>query len=124
MHEMSVAIALLDRVIDEARRGGLQNVTRASVEVGALQSIEADLLREAFSAAAEGSLAHGATLEVTLGKAQARCLACGHSFRPTYRDYCCPSCGKAEVKVESGRETFLLSLSGDASDDSAIVALP
>lgn len=113
MHEMSVAIALLDRILEEAQRGGLGGVTRAKVELGALQSIEPELLREAFGAAAQGSLAQGASLELELGQARARCLACGQVFQPSFRDYSCPGCGKAEVKVESGREMYLLSLSGD-----------
>jgi hydrogenase nickel incorporation protein HypA/HybF len=117
MHEMSVAIALLDRVLDEAKKGGLQTVTRATVALGTLQSIEPDLLRDAFQAAAEGSLAQGAKLEIELQAAKARCLACGHTFEPSYRDYSCPACDKAEVKVESGRDMYLLSLSGDAADE-------
>jgi hydrogenase nickel incorporation protein HypA/HybF len=119
MHEMSVAIALLDRVLEEAAKGGLRNVTRAKVGIGALQSIEPDLLRDAFQAAAEGSSAQGAVLEVEMHPAEARCLACGHHFQPTYRDYACPACDKADIKVESGREMYLLSLSGESLDEAA-----
>lgn len=124
MHEMSVAIALLERVIEEARKGGLRNVSQVKVELGALQSIEPQLLGEAFGAAAQGSLAEGARLDFELGQARALCLACGHSFQPSYRDYCCPACGKAELKVEAGREMFLLSLSGDPLEDPVIPAVP
>lgn len=116
MHEMSVAVALLDRVLAEAALGGLRTVTQVSVELGALQSIEPDLLQEAFGAAAEGSLAQGARLDIQACEAAARCLACGQGFKPTYQSFVCPGCGKAEVKILRGKELFLLSLSGDSPE--------
>ena len=113
MHEMSVAVALLERVLAEASLGGLVTVSQVTVEVGALQSIEPDLLMEAFRAAAEGSPAQGARLDVTQAPAQALCLACGRPFEPDYRSYTCPHCGRADLKIVKGKELFLLSLCGD-----------
>ena len=119
MHEMSVAIALLERALEEAQRAGLRNVTRVQVELGALQAVEPDLLREAFSAAAIGGPAEGSLLEVTMRPAEARCQACGQAFRPTYRDYACPACGRAESQVTAGRDLLLLALSGEAEEEGA-----
>ena len=113
---MSLAVSLLERCLAEAAKGGLSSVTRLSVELGALQSIEPDLLVEAFRAAALGSVAQGAVLELRLQDAQARCEACGQAFSPTYQSYVCPQCGKAEVTILKGKEMFLLSLSGEALD--------
>jgi hydrogenase nickel incorporation protein HypA/HybF len=119
MHEMSIAVALLERVLDEAAKGGLRTVTRISVDVGALQSVEPELLAEALTAAAHGSAAQGAQLELRIRPAKALCLACGAHFQPNYRDYACPRCGKAEVQIQEGRDLFLLELSGEAAEAEA-----
>jgi hydrogenase nickel incorporation protein HypA/HybF len=119
MHEMSIAVALLERVLDEAAKGGLRTVTRVSVDVGALQSVEPELLIEAFLAAAHGSAAQGAQLNLQIRPARALCLACGADFQPNYRDYACPRCGKAEVQILEGRDLFLLDLSGEADEAEA-----
>lgn len=117
MHEMSVAVSLLERVLEEASRGGLVSVTRVNVELGTLQAIEPDLLTDAFEAAAAGSLAQGAQLLLQLRPGRALCQACGEPFDISYRDFVCPKCGKAEVQILAGKETFLLSLSGESADE-------
>jgi hydrogenase nickel incorporation protein HypA/HybF len=114
MHEMSLAVALLERVLAEAGRGGLRNVNQVNVELGALQAVEPDLLIEAFRAAALNSPAQGARLDLELRPAEASCLACAELFQPSYQDYVCPRCGQANVKILRGKEMFLLSLSGEA----------
>ena len=60
MHEMSLAVALLERVLAEADEGGLRSVNQVSVELGSLQAVEPDLLVEAFRAAALNGPAEGA----------------------------------------------------------------
>jgi hydrogenase nickel incorporation protein HypA/HybF len=116
MHEMSLAIELMDRVLDEAQRAGLSSVTRVEVSIGALQAVEPELLVEAFHAAAEGGPAEGAELKYVLEEAAARCRACGWEYAPSFTDYICPSCGQADAEVLRGRDLLLKSLSGEAPD--------
>jgi hydrogenase nickel incorporation protein HypA/HybF len=116
MHEMSLAISLLDRVLAEAGTGGLLSVSQVTVELGALQAVEPDLLAEAFRAAALNSAAEGARLDLELRPAEAACLSCGEMFQPSFQDYVCPRCGQANVKILRGKEMFLLSLSGEAKE--------
>ncbi|HXC64401.1 MAG TPA: hydrogenase maturation nickel metallochaperone HypA [bacterium] len=117
MHEMSLAVALLERVLAEAGKGGLRSVSQVTVELGSLQAIEPDLLSEAFRAAALNSVAEGARLDLQLRPAEASCRSCGQGFQPSYQDYVCPHCGQADVKILRGKEMFLLSLSGEAAED-------
>jgi hydrogenase nickel incorporation protein HypA/HybF len=121
MHEMSLAVALLERVLSEADRGGLRSVRQVSVELGSLQAVEPDLLVEAFRAAALNSAAEGASLDLKLSGAEALCQACGQRFQPNYRDYVCPGCGQADVKILRGRDLFLLSLSGESSEEAETI---
>jgi hydrogenase nickel incorporation protein HypA/HybF len=119
MHEMSLAVALLDRVLAEAAQGGLRSVHLVTVELGSLQAVEPDLLSEAFRAAALDSPAQGARLDLVLCPAEARCRGCAHLYQPSYQDYVCPRCGQADVTILRGKEMFLLSLSGEAPDQAA-----
>lgn len=116
MHEMSLAVSLLERVLDEARRAGLVKVTRVDIEIGELQGVEPDLLQEAFRAASEDGPAAGAELKAELVRARARCHACGCEFSPSFTYYVCPQCQQADAEILSGRDLLLKSLSGETPD--------
>jgi hydrogenase nickel incorporation protein HypA/HybF len=114
MHELSLAIGLLERVLDQARLGGLTSVSRIEVEIGALQAVEPELLHEAFRAVAEGGPASGAEMIHTMVPAKARCRACATEFSPSFTYYVCPQCHQADVEILAGRNLILTSLTGEA----------
>lgn len=113
MHEMSLAVSLVRRVEAEASKAQLVRVTELSVEVGELQSIEPELLVDAFRAAAQGTLAEGADLRLSPVKAEACCLVCGEVYEPAFADYQCPACGLAEPQILKGRDLVLTAVTGE-----------
>lgn len=116
MHEMNLAVTLVRRVQAEAGKAHLARVTGVELEVGALQSVEVDLLADAFRAAALGTPAEGAELRFQSVKASADCLICGESYEPTFGDYQCPACGQAEPQILSGRDLILTAVTGVLSE--------
>lgn len=65
MHELSIAISLVEAVCDELPQWG-RNVTvrRIVVRVGPLSGVVSDALAFAFDVAAEGTAIAGARLEI------------------------------------------------------------
>ena len=105
MHEYSVARALLERALAEARRRGARRVVRLSVRVGELSGVLPELLRTAYALAREGTLCHDAPLEVLPVPARWRCLGCGQAPAPggALR---CPACA-GELVLACGDELLL-----------------
>lgn len=65
MHELSIALSLVDAVCDELPRFGSGTRVRAvHVTVGALSGVVAEALSFSFEVAAEGSAIDGACLEI------------------------------------------------------------
>lgn len=66
MHEMAIAMALIDQVEQAAREQKARCIAGISVAVGRLSGVDPDALRAVFELAAEETLAAGARLEVEL----------------------------------------------------------
>jgi Zn finger protein HypA/HybF involved in hydrogenase expression len=64
MHELSIALSLLDTIADELPKLGDVRVLAARVRVGALSGVAADALSFAFDVASESSPIAGATLAI------------------------------------------------------------
>ncbi len=117
MHEMSVAVGLLERVQEEASRGGLKNVSHLKLDIGELQAVEPELLVEAFGVITEGTLADGCELEINTIHAWARCRQCGTEFKPSFMNYACSSCSQADAEIIEGKDLLLASLTGEATEE-------
>jgi hydrogenase nickel incorporation protein HypA/HybF len=105
MHEYSVARALLERALVEARQRGASRVCRLSVRIGELSGVLPELLATAYALAREGTLCHDAPLEILPAPARWRCRGCGEAPAPggVLR---CPACG-GELALASGDELLL-----------------
>ncbi|MGI9417655.1 MAG: hydrogenase/urease maturation nickel metallochaperone HypA [Geminicoccaceae bacterium] len=66
MHEASLMIGLMRQIDGIAREEGAKRVTKVKVWCGALSHMTEAHFAEHFRQAAEGTLAEGATLDVTV----------------------------------------------------------
>lgn len=114
MHEMSIAMSLLELAEAEARKNGCNRVTRVKVECGELSGIMPDSLRFCFETLVEGTRHKGALLDLVEVPLQLRCPSCGALFessRPGIALQACPVCGEiAGHNIEKGRELLLIQL--------------
>jgi len=99
MHELSIALGLIELATEEAARQGAVRVSTLYVRLGPLSGVVSDALRFSFDLAAEGTPIEGARLEIEEIPLTVRCASCGgertlailHRIR-------CPVCdGPAEV---------------------------
>ena len=109
MHELSVAMALLDRIEAVAAARGAIRVLRATIRVGPLSGVEPALLMRAFEVA---RLARAATTETLLVTATAEvrvaCAKCGCEAAASVNNLACPGCGGRCTRLLQGDELLLL----------------
>ena len=119
MHEMSIAVALLDQLEDLAREHGFARVDSVTVRAGELRGIVPEAMDVAFREAAVGGVAEGARLELEFVPAAAHCRACGHRFAPEVDFYRCDRCGQADVDLVAGMDILLTSIEARGAGEEA-----
>jgi hydrogenase nickel incorporation protein HypA/HybF len=105
MHELSIALNIVDGVLEELERQGSGQVEAVHVRVGRLSGVDKDALAFSYGIACEGTaLAHSCLLiedvEVAIF-----CPICG-TERPT-REFpllTCRECGASAERIVRGKE--------------------
>ena len=117
MHEMSIATALIEQVLEHAEKNNLSRVENVVIEVGAMQLIVSEALETAFAALVAGTPAADAVLRLEEVPIQAKCRSCSHAYHPAIDRYLCPQCGRADAEIIAGQDIILKSLSGPAREE-------
>ena len=107
MHEYGLCEDIVAAV---RRRAGGRTVSRVRVEIGARHAAFKEPMAQAFTAAASGTEAADATLEIVPVPASLRCRRCRHQAKTTDLLAVCPVCGSDEVDLDGGDELTLIEL--------------
>jgi hydrogenase nickel incorporation protein HypA/HybF len=104
MHELSIALSILDLAEEEGRdRGG--RVAAIHVKLGQLCGVVNEALMWAFEMAREGTALSEVELRIEEVPLVIHCTDCAVDQRPaTPYELRCPSCGALTNKIVSGRE--------------------
>ena len=116
MHELSIALGIVDLAAEESRRRGDSRVLAVHLKVGRLSGVVADALRNAFELAREqeSSLAN-ADLVIEDVPISAYCPKCQTEQAPDFPRLCCPVCGTATPEVLRGKELEVVALELESS---------
>jgi hydrogenase nickel incorporation protein HypA/HybF len=110
MHEVGLMTQTLDLAESIARENGATVIHRLVLRVGVFSGVDAQALRLAFDAAAAGTGAEHAMLEIEEVAARCRCVDCGNEFAPSDFVFLCPSCGALAPSLCAGDELELATL--------------
>jgi hydrogenase nickel incorporation protein HypA/HybF len=111
MHELSLALSLVEAVGDELPRLGDVRVCAVRIRVGPLSGVVREALAFAFDVAAADSSLAGARLEIEDAPLQAYCACCqAQHVLPAPNDLRCPACGASHLEITGGRELELIHL--------------
>lgn len=113
MHEMSLAEGIVQLIEETAAAQGFSRVRTVFVEIGRLSSVEPEALAFCFDAAARGTLAEAAALEIIDVPGQGVCQACGKDVTVEALYDPCPACGDWQVRVTGGTEMRVKELEVD-----------
>lgn len=111
MHELSIAISLVETAEEEIiRLGGLQ-VFAVHLKLGPLSGVVKDALLFSYEAACQGTLLEGSRLVIEETPVVVYCPQCQAEKTPAEPFYFfCPDCSSSTPEVRQGRELMLVSL--------------
>jgi len=122
MHELSIAISLIDLAIEAVEDAGLAgpvNVVR--VRVGALSGVVVEALDFAWETAAEGTMCEGARLDIERVPARVRCEVCKmETVLDEPPTFACDGCGLPTAEVTAGKEMDLMALELEDHTDQSV----
>jgi hydrogenase nickel incorporation protein HypA/HybF len=112
MHEISIAGAIIDAVLDAAKKNDAKKVEEVFLEIGELTALNPDQLKFIFETISAGTVAEGARYNIEIVKPLINCKKCSyngpieffeklHFFLPIIK---CPECGEADIDIIAGRE--------------------
>ena len=110
MHELSIASAVVDSVLEFVAERSIKRVIAVRLAVGELSHVEEEQLRFCYMAITQETPIRDSALEIESVPALVRCLHCDYSGRPKYWDDAisaapvatlqCPNCGGVVEPVE------------------------
>lgn len=112
MHEISIAGAIIDSVLDTAKKNNAARVKEVFIEVGELTALNPEQLKFIFKTITKGTIAEGAVFNIEVLKPLINCRKCSyngpidvferqHFFLPVIK---CPECGDPYIDITAGRE--------------------
>jgi hydrogenase nickel incorporation protein HypA/HybF len=118
MHELSIAVALVDLASTAAGEIGAERVRALHVRIGPLAGVVEEALTFSFELAAAGTPIEGAQLRLEHVPLVAFCPACNEEKTiATPQHLRCPACDTLTPDIRSGRQLELTALEVvDAAD--------
>ncbi len=114
MHELSIAMSLVDRACEEVERLGGARIIAVHLRVGPLAGVVEDALTFSFDVVAADSAIAGARLVVEPVPLTAWCVPCAAERAIASPQHLrCPVCGAPTPEVRHGAELELFALEVD-----------
>lgn len=104
MHELSIAMSIVDIAEQEVKKNNASKVIEIELEIGKLSGIEPYALDFAWEQAILKTVLENAERKTRYIAAMAKCQDCGHVFEiDNFYDEC-PSCQSYMKELKSGKE--------------------
>jgi hydrogenase nickel incorporation protein HypA/HybF len=110
MHEMSIAMQLVEQMLEIASQHNAATIEEVEVQLGVMREVVPEALEMAFAAASEGTIAEGARLCISEERIVAVCSVCECLFTPRQTCFLCPRCSQADARIVAGNDIILKSL--------------
>lgn len=104
MHELSIALSMIDEITEQMEHHGGGRVEIVHVPLGVLSGVDAAALRFAFEMAAAGTDLDGTQLAIESVALLVHCPVCGENHRPQLHEVLCPRCVTPAQEILAGRE--------------------
>ena len=111
MHELSIAMSLVEASCEELERQAGTRVEALHVRIGPLSGVVAGSLLSAFELASEGTPIQGARLAIEETSVRVLCPSCSQERSiESIQSFRCADCGTPAPEIVGGRELELVSL--------------
>lgn len=110
MHEMSLALSIVEQIKEVAAAEGASRILEVVIEVGSLAGVLADSLSFCLDATGSAGGLVETVFRVVEVQAAGTCMTCGTGFGAESFDACCPACGSDNISLSGGQELKIRSL--------------
>lgn len=110
MHELSIALSIVETAEEEVRKAGGQQVEEIVLEIGNLAGVEEEALDFAWTEAVQQTVLEKATCVIEKKEGKALCLNCQKQFILTRIYDLCPACGDFRKELLQGKEIRIKSI--------------
>ncbi len=111
MHELSIAMSIVDIAAEELERQGGGAVVAVHLKLGPLSGVVKEALTSAFELAREGSPLENSTLEIEDVPIVVFCPQCQcEQPASSLQEMCCRTCGTLSPDIISGRELEIVAM--------------
>jgi hydrogenase nickel incorporation protein HypA/HybF len=110
MHELSIAMGIVDAALEEAEQRGVQ-VTAVCLRLGALSGVVKESLLFSYEVACEGTALAGSRLIIEDVPVAIYCEPCGQERElRSVQSFTCPECKTPTMDVRRGKEIEVFAL--------------
>ncbi len=113
MHEMSIALSIIDIANEEALRANAERINEIEIEIGTISGVEISALEFSLDIAVKNTFLENAQRKIIPIQAKAECLECNSIFPMTAFYEPCPSCKSFVIKILQGKELKIKSINID-----------
>jgi hydrogenase nickel incorporation protein HypA/HybF len=111
MHELSIALSMIEMASEEATRHGASRVSALYLKLGPLSGVVKEALTFSFEIACEGTRLEGCELIIEAVPVVIHCARCqADEGIENIQDLSCPRCGDLAADIIHGRELEVVSL--------------
>ena len=107
MHELSIAISIVDISREQMGRHGAKKVLGMTLEIGELSGVVIDALEFALDEAVRGTELEGSKRTIEQIKGKAWCEDCEKEFDSSDYITLCPACNGFNTRLVAGKELRL-----------------
>jgi len=110
MHELSIAMSIVDMAREEAERRDVA-IDAVYLDLGPLSGVVAEALLFSWEIACEGTPLEGCRLVIKPVPIEVYCHTCNaQKTLPSMQWFCCPECGAPTSQVIHGKELLITAL--------------
>jgi hydrogenase nickel incorporation protein HypA/HybF len=111
MHELSIAMSIVEMGEEEAERRGGVRIRAVHLRLGRLSGVVKEALLSSYEMACEATVLEGSRLVIEEVPVEVFCPKC-EMRRPVHsiQWFCCPECGAPTTEVMQGKELEVVAL--------------
>ena len=110
MHELSIAMSIVDIASRQAQAALAVSVNQIELDIGTMSGIEFESLEFALSIAVKDTMLEGTDFKINRIEALCECLSCNYLYTPGEQFGICPQCGERRIEIIRGKELQIKSL--------------
>ena len=126
MHELSMAQAIMDTVLDAAEKNDAQDVLEVTIEIGQLTMLNSEQLKFLLDVIIEGTLLENSEIFIEEIPVEIKCQSCDFMGKANTEGsdhyltiVICPECGGRNLEITKGRECNVKNIRIEKVDEDA-----